>query len=231
MPKSSTTAKLRQLSALAQQRQQTQWTGVTQVGHYHNGYYDSEHVSPYTRSAGNVDADVFLMLQDWSSRTWLLKHPNDSEVRRLGYSPRVRTNRNLIDLLRTHLGLPLADTYATNLFPFIKEGGLSATVQEAQLLQAAESFALPQVRIVRPKLVVCLGQATDRALRSVCGQRPMPDLASAIANPFDHAGVRYWAQAHPGYFGQLNRNRADPKQVAKDWCRMSDWLSSVSTDR
>lgn len=205
-------------------RQQTRWEGVSQVGDYHDGFYESDHVSPYTRSAGNVDADVFLMLQDWSSRAWLLGHPNDIEVRRLGYSPQLLTNKNLIGLLETHLGLSLAKTYATNLFPFIKEGGLTSHVQESQLLKAANMFALPQVRIVSPKLVVCLGQATGNAIRRACGQRPVRDLADAIASPFDYEGSRYWTQAHPGYFGQLNRNKAAPNQVAEDWARMADWL-------
>lgn len=231
MPKTSPGAKHHQLRDLARRRQEARWEGVSQVGDYHDGFYESEHVSPYTRSAGNVDADVFLMLQDWSSRAWLLRHPNDHDVRRLGYSPQLLTNQNLIGLLEARLDRTLAQTYATNLFPFIKDGGLSAPVQDAQILQAAKMFALPQVRIVGPKLVVCLGQATGNATRRACGLHPAPDLATAIASPFDYAGARYWTQAHPGYFGQLVRNKADRGQVAKDWTLMAEWLQHQATQR
>jgi len=54
--------KASQLLALARQRQADRWPGYHTIGDYHDGVYESEHVSPYTRSAGNVDADVFILL-------------------------------------------------------------------------------------------------------------------------------------------------------------------------
>jgi hypothetical protein len=37
------------------------------IGDYHDGAYECERVSPYTKTAGNVDADVMVLLQDWAS--------------------------------------------------------------------------------------------------------------------------------------------------------------------
>lgn len=211
------------LLSLARKRKSARWPHVRQVGSYHGGAYDSDHVSPYTKSAGNVDADVFLLLQDWSSDSWLSK-PLNLEVQRLGYAPSLPTNRNLGSLLRTHLDLHLADTYATNLFPFIKQGTLSSRLAAKALYRAAREYAIPQIRIVSPKLVVCLGLATVNAIREGCRQPATSTLEAAIAEPFSIDGVMYWAQAHPGHFGQLGRNKGCAGQVGKDWQRMGEWL-------
>ncbi|MEZ6006497.1 MAG: hypothetical protein R3F05_01835 [Planctomycetota bacterium] len=63
-------------------------------------------MAPYTKSAGSVDADVLLMLQDWSSSDFL-SGPLDEDAIHYGHTPSLETNRNLKALLRDHLGLGL----------------------------------------------------------------------------------------------------------------------------
>jgi len=216
-------SKEERLRSLARKRKRARWAHVRQVGDYHCGAYDSDHVSPYTRSAGNVDAEVFVLLQDWSSDSWLSR-PLNHEVQRLGYAPSLPTNRNLVSLLRRHLDTCLADTYVTNLFPFIKQGTLSGKLETEALARAAREYAIPQVRIVAPKLVICLGLAATNAVRHVCRKAAAATMESAIEQPFTHEGVTYWAQAHPGHFGQVNRNKGRHGQVARDWEHMREWL-------
>jgi restriction system protein len=146
-----------------------------------------------------------------------MQKPFDHVSAQLGHSPGLPTNRNLKRLLLEHLGLNLDATFATNLFPFIKQGGISSTIPMRDLVRAAREFAIPQIEIVSPKIVVCLGMNTFNALRLASGMDAKYPMASAIASPFHAKGVRIWCQAHTGSRGQNSRGRA---QVALDWDEM-----------
>jgi restriction system protein len=152
----SLTNKRTQLLKLARRRQVTRLPGYKCIGDYHNSAYECDLVSPYTKSAHNVDATVMVLLQDWSCDE-RLRGPFDSEAQQLGYTPDLPTNRNLKGLLLTHFGLNLWDVYATNVFPFVKSGGMCARIPMSDLENAARDFALPQIRIVKPRIAVCLG--------------------------------------------------------------------------
>jgi hypothetical protein len=216
---SSLTNKADQLLALAKMRQGRVWDGYHRIGDYHSGIYECDHVSPYTKSAGNVDADVMVMLQDWASDNELLG-PVDCDARDLGYTRDSPTNRNLSKLLLDTFGLHLGDVYATNLFPFIKPGGMNSAIRQPDLVRAAETFAIPQIRIVSPRLVVCLGLVTFNALEKA-SQRPVSArLSAAISSPFDVGSARVWCQAHTGTLGTNNRNRGGVDRVTEDWRMM-----------
>lgn len=196
---------------------------------YANGAFDCDYVSPYSKGAHNFDADVMILLQDWSSDDALHRSSGPSE---LGRDPNLPTNKTLDRLLDTALGLRLEDTYATNLFPFIKRGGLSTRIPFADLVLAAKEFALPQIRIIAPRLVVCLGKNTFNAIRIAAYEeglsrdanpcRTMDDaIRSAFSIDLSGKGVRIWAQAHTGAWGQRNRNRHAPGRTVEDWLAMS----------
>ena len=190
--------------------------GYGQIGDYHDGAYECDFVSPYTKSAGNVDAEIFVLLQDWSSDE-ALRGTLDSDCVLYGLTRTLPTNKRLVELLRHHFGVELGDVYATNLFPFIKRGGISSSIPMGDLIRAAQEFALPQIQIVRPKLVVCLGLNTFNAIRIACGHSPARPMAEAIASPFTFDESRVWCQAHTGARGQNNRGR---ERVAEDWRKM-----------
>jgi restriction system protein len=208
--------KRRQLLDLARLRQRYCWTGYHALAEYHGGAYECDLVSPYTKTAGNVDSPIVILLQDWSSNE-RLRGPLDSGAAALGHTPGLPTNRNLKTLLRETFGLELEDVYGTNLFPFIKPGGISTRIPADDLERAAREFALPQIRIVKPVLVVCLGLVTFTAVQRACGVTPSVRLAEAIDSSFTFETSRIWCQAHTGSFGQNNRGRA---RVLADWQRM-----------
>jgi restriction system protein len=189
------------------------------IGAYHDGVYECDHVSPYTKSAGNCDADIMVMLQDWNSDECLSGPVKQCRVE-LGYNPDNDTNVNLIRLLRETFGITLADTYATNLFPFAKGGRMNADIPRDDMLRAAREFALPQIRIVKPKLVICLGLSTFNALRQASGWSRCSPLELAISKPFNIDTASVWCQAHTGRLGQNNRNKGGVNRVSQDWQRM-----------
>jgi restriction system protein len=166
-----------------------------------------------------------VILQDWSSSE-KLSGPLDQEAMKYGYTPSLSTNKNLIRLLNAHFGVRLNDIYATNLFPFIKPGDLSAAIPLYYLVRAAQEFALPQVKIVCPKLVVCLGGTTFNAIRRACGYKGWLKMDSAIESSFKVDKSRIWCQAHTGQLGQNNRNRGGEDRVFSDWERMKNAIFS-----
>src|SRR5438067_2373110 len=196
-------SKRAELLALARLRQATRWSGFKCIGDYEGGAYECDFVSPYTKTAGNINAEIMVMLQDWSSDGSLSKG-FDEDSATLGYSRHVVTNQNLIRRLDETFGLTLPDIYATNLFPFIKLGLMNASIPRRDLIRAAHDFAIPQIRIVNPQLVICLGVNTFNALRRVCGASQWLSRASAIEAPFALPGTdtRIWCQAHTGLQGQ-----------------------------
>jgi restriction system protein len=126
------------LRAIARKRTASIPQGYRGIGEYHSGAYECMHVSPFQRSAGNVDSPIVLVLQDWCSDDYL-SGPRNEDLITLGYDPRLPTNVNLIKLLRAHLGLDLDDVYVTNLFPFIKPGGMTNAVPASLLAWAANT--------------------------------------------------------------------------------------------
>ena len=204
------------LLELAAKRRRTSWPGYCGIGKYHDGAYECDYVSPYTKSANNVDAEVMILLQDWSSDA-ALNGDLDPAARDLGYTPSLPTNRNLKRLLSNHLGLELQQVYATNLFPFIKEGTMSSPVPFRDFVRAAREFAIPQIQAVSPKILICLGLSTFNAVLVASGAAPKKPMATAILSPMELGSTQIWCQAHTGGRGQSNRGR---EQVEKDWCNM-----------
>jgi len=213
--------KKEKLLALAHKRQRNVPHGYKGIGDYHNGAYECEYVSPYTRSANNTNADIMFILQDWCSDE-LLSQPVNPEIIRLGHMPELPTNKNLKTLLKTHLGTELEDTYGTNLFPFIKPGNISSTIPKNDLTEAAINYAIPQIEAISPKIVICLGVAVFNAIRNGLELPQVKNLEAAIATPFQFRESIVWAQSHPGGLGRAGRNRGGVDRVSADWAVMAE---------
>lgn len=216
-------AKLRDLAC---RRKASRWAGYSNIGDFHGGCYEcDEHVSPFTKDAGNVDSDLFVMLQDWLSEKDISKplDPNPA-ARAEGYTPSANTNTYLQKLLSAHFGgLQIRQIYATNLFPFVKPGHTSAPIPDSVLERAAREFGIPQIDIVRPRLVIVLGVATFRPLIAAAGIKiPWRLLDDAVNNPVDYGSARIWCQSHTGRSGGAAA-RGGSAVVRNDWTRMADW--------
>jgi uracil-DNA glycosylase len=208
------------LLKLARLRRESRWPDYKCIGDYCEGRYECDFVSPYTRSAGNIDAELMILLQDWSSDV-VLSGPYLHARCTVGHDPCRVTNKRLKDLLQRHFGLELKDVYATNVFPFVKLGAISAPIPMRDLVRAAHEFALPQIGIVGPRLAVCLGKAAFDAVALAAGSRRSRSLADAIASPFEIGSTQVWCQAYTGQLGTNARNRRGADQLAKDWASMA----------
>ncbi len=190
-------AKCDRLRELARRRVASVWDGYRQPEDY--GYDFRDLVSPYSRTAGNVDAAVMVVLQDWASHDVLRREPMNAEMARYGHDPRRPTNKRLKALLRKHLDVALKDIYGTNLFPYIKSGGMSTAIPMQDLLRVAKAFAIPQIAIVQPRLVLALGRKTAEALRRAGATvAELPHPAARISREAMDAAWRRMAVEYQG---------------------------------
>jgi restriction system protein len=186
---------------------------------------ECEHVVPWTISAEVVHADLMLIAQDWASEDFLsgLSAEEHEEQRRTGQISRLATNVNIRDKVLPRFGPTFAETYATDAFAFVKRGAMTAPLPFADLVRSTAAYALPQIGIVRPKMVLCLGSRTFNAVRRAILQRSGDALPPGgrrwirlaeswrIADPFhtDYEGIPVFGIAHPG--GQGTRASGGPK--------------------
>ena len=213
--------KHRALLELAIKRKQTTYRDYKRLSDYNDGKHECDYVSPYTKGAGNVNADIFILLLDWASDKQMKKEitpEEEAEEQRLGYTLGQPTNTSLQRLLCKHFKINLKDTYATNLFPYIKSGD----IPDKDLRWAAKEFALPQIAIVQPKLVICCGLDTFNAVRVAAGHKEVDNVEEGINAPFSLDRSQIWLQSHPGSWGQSNRKRysGNADQVNDDWENM-----------
>jgi uracil-DNA glycosylase len=206
------------LLALAKRRQAADW-GFMNLKQYQGGSHECDHVSPWSKTAGNVGSELFFLLQDWSSDANANEEP-DPETLVRGYTPGMRTDDTLIRRLQEHFNASPADVYGTNLFPFIKPGRISAPIPWKALTRAAEEFALPQIDIVRPRLVLAFGKSCFNAIEAALGHQPSGRLSEAIEKPIEYTDTRIWCLAHPAWDVVHRRGSA---AVTADWGKAAAW--------
>jgi uracil-DNA glycosylase len=219
------------------------------IDDYHNSIYECDFVSPYTKSACNFNADIMFFLQDWSSENALNEEIKSTHLERIiqtGHDESRETNINLKKLINKYLKIDLCDTYTTNLFPFIKMGNADADIKQEHMNTCAKIFALEQINIIRPKIVVCFGLATFNALMTACEGSKSKNMREALdhhlktertkdketitlippISPFFYSkkNTMIFCQAHPSQRAQNIRGKAN---VHADWQKMAQlyqWL-------
>ena len=149
--------KLKQLTELGRERREKKkdYPGYFDVSDFYQGKYDSDFVTPITKSACNVDSSIVFVFQDWSDCDRLDKGFNRLMAER-GYAPDTPMHQNLKASLRRTYSLEYADVYITNLFPYIKHHH-GEVIPRALLDRAFDDFCWKEINIVDPKFVVCLG--------------------------------------------------------------------------
>lgn len=197
------------LGQLAKERQSETFEGYSR--HYLNfsdilcGYYECDHVVPWTISAFNVNADLMLISQDWASEEFLLETGKNPDQKRFGQVRDLPTNRKTQEMLKRHFRICFEQTYATDAFAFIKPGEMNGALNSADLVRSTRRYALRQIEIVRPKMVLCLGSAPFNAIRKAKGQRGRLNLTKAFQVEMpphtEFLGIPIFAVAHPGGTG------------------------------
>jgi len=209
---------------LAKKRQSDRLPPHHRLADFHARYYECDHVSPWSISACNLDAELMLIGQDWASSEKLEGEP-DERRRSIGQDWDSPTNKNLREFLG-HMRLDFSETYATNLFPFIKQGTMNEGIPSRDLVHCAETYALPQIEIVSPRMVICLGRETFDAMRKAAR---LPALEWSKARlPGPHAcfgSVEIYGLPHPSPQGIANAGGRDT--VGRSWMVLGEHLQKM----
>lgn len=216
-------SKISVLRELSQLRRSSVPRGSKDVSEFADGLLDGDFVSPLTIGAGNLDARYMLVLQDWCSEEYLTKLTSDElmSLKSLGRDDNLPTNRNLKTFLDKYLEVSLSEAYATNVFPYIKPGNLSANIPASLFSQCAANFTVPEIDNVGPQTVICFGVASFNAVRKHFGLKSVKNLDEAARASFSNNGTHFHAVCHPGGLGLANRNRGGVDRNHQDWLRVA----------
>lgn len=222
------------LLALAKKRQSESFEGYSRrylrFSDILDGYYECDHVVPWTISARNVDAELMLISQDWASEEFLLKTGKDKKQKELGQVEDLATNVQTRAMLEKHMKLSFRETYATDAFAFVKSGSMNARIVFRDLVKSASDYALPQIRIVRPKMVLCLGSAPFNAIRKAAGETGgwfNLERSYQVETPL-HTTVHdipVFAVAHPG--GTGTRSVGGWQKAEPRWEALGHYFQSL----
>jgi restriction system protein len=190
------------LKNLATKRKNATLVGCKNVHEFQNGKFDTEfNVSPWTNSAKNVDADLMLIGQDWASEDWL-NDPLNLQFASLGRNPNLETNKN-IDKYLKFFDLQFQDIYATNAFVFIKQGQMSSAISDKIFYECVVNYSIPQIEIVRPKMIICLGAKTLNSVRKAIGKPPIK-VSNGHIEFAEYEGAKIFGTYHAGGMGTAN---------------------------
>jgi DNA polymerase len=148
------------LSLVKKRKEHVFFEGLSNPSKIDNGKYDIEdHLGPWSKWQGNLDARILLIGQDWGNIDYYLNNK--------GYDTDDNpTNQNLVELFKLigiDIGTPSkpnfsAPVFFTNTILGIKQdGNMSAKVRKAWAKESADLFLAPLIEIIRPKTIITLG--------------------------------------------------------------------------
>ncbi len=144
---------------------------------------DSDEIGPWTRLHGDLDARIMVVGQDWGDLKYYEKNGGLDKP----------TNPTMVALqsLLAAVGVDAPmdrytdkdkNVFLTNAILCLKSGGLQGAVEKSWFANCAERFLRRQVELVRPRVVVPLGEKAYKALCLAFGLKQGP-LREAVSHP------------------------------------------------
>jgi len=190
--------------------------------------FDSDHIGPWSRLHGDLDADLMIVGQDWGDVAYYTLNRGLDDLQN-------RTMRTLEQLLHgIGLQVSLAEygttpdgvrLFLTNAVLCLKEGGMTARLDENWFNNCGTYFLRQQIEIVAPRVVVALGQV---AYRAVLAGFSLPVEPGTFRLAVEHPGIMLpngsllLAVYHCAP-GVVNRTRSFAEQQ-QDWQRVANAL-------
>jgi uracil-DNA glycosylase len=148
-----------------------------------DGAFDSAEIGPWSRWQGRLDAPIMVVGQDFSDAAYFERWKGVDQ-------PDNPTNRNLCKLLRS-VGIDITDVagqgdrgqaFFTNAILCLKSDRMQGKVHASWFANCGPRFLRPQIEIVRPRVVVGLG---NRAFNAVLAafQLSAQRLRDAVVSP------------------------------------------------
>ncbi|MBK6865016.1 MAG: hypothetical protein IPG91_16595 [Ideonella sp.] len=202
--------------------------GLTNPACVQAGAFDGPDIGPWTRWNGDLNARVLVVGQEWGDVASL--------VRQGGLDTASPTNRVLRELLASvgvrirpaPLRASRSGVFLTNAALCLKDGGAQAPVRAEWFANCADAYLRRQIELVRPAVVVTLGERAYLAVRQAFNLRRVSFRHAA--NKFAHIPLPNGSQLVPVYHcGQriLNTHRRREAQF-NDWLRVKALLTATS---
>jgi hypothetical protein len=208
-------------SSLVQKRKALRFAELLNPSEIENGRYDCDHVEPWARWLGNLDAKMMLVGKDF-----FIKFKG-------GCDPRSATNLNLIKLftrMDINIGTPLmpdkdAPVLLTNAIVGIldtdKKGG--NRISSLSKRKSKREFLRPLIDIVDPKVIIAIGREACECISNAFGvARPRSMRQTLDQGPVELPGLKLlFPVFHCGGLGLANRPLS--KQL-EDWGRIACYV-------
>lgn len=218
------TKKLQYQTIVQNRKQCRTCVGLTNPSDPKLAHFDSNDIGPWSRLYGDLDADLMIVGQDWGDVRYFLANQGLDNLA----NPTMRTLEKLLrsvgmDVSLSKYSPEAKGLFLTNAILCLKGGGLQAKVQQSWVTNCATLFLKAQIEIVRPRVVVSLGQQAYRAiclafrlrrqtLRTAVEAPSTPLQTGSVLVPVYHCGTRV-----------LNTHRPLETQFT-DWLRVREAL-------
>lgn len=186
---------------------------------------DSNDIGPWSRWQGNLDAEIIVVGQDWGDVNYFSRNAgrdNDTEP----------TCKNLIKRfmeIGIDIGTPNkpapAPVFLTNSILCLKQEGKSSNVLSKWQKNCCGKYLKPLISIIKPKVVVALGEKAYRAIMYLYGKKPVP-FKAAVDNavPVElENGVNLFPVCHCSQ-QIINSGVRTEQQQKEDWKRIQKYL-------
>jgi DNA polymerase len=184
--------------------------------------YDSDQIGPWTRWQGSLDADIMVVGQDWGSEAEFIAMKGiDRETN--------STDKTLISLFE-ELGIEVnfqeenLRLFFTNAALCIREDGAQGGLNDEWMFNC-RPFLKEQIGIVKPKVIIALGQKTFYAVLSSLNLprkgRHNEKYSNIITEPVELGEMRIFPVYHPGAYGRISRKFEEQK---KDWKKIAQLI-------
>lgn len=204
---------------------------LTNPADVQGGTLDSDHVGPWSLWQGNLDADLMVVGQDWGDTRYFVEGGGRE-------GPRNRTNLTLAELAGV-VGVTISEpgssegegiAFFTNAVLCLKEGGLQAPVRRTWFDNCAP-FLRRQIEIIKPKVVVGLGEKAYQTIAKAFGIRvgrfrSEVEMEGGRLLP---TGARAFAVYHCG--ARIQNTHRKLEEQKKDWRRIRAFLRAGSSFR
>ena len=144
--------------------------GLKNPAHIRGGMFDSPEIGPWTRWNGDLDARLFVVGQDWGDVAGF-ERQQGLEDSTSGTNKRLRKLLHSVGISVSQASKSSSGSgvFLTNAVLCLKTGGAQAEVNKAWFTNCGPLFLRPQIELVRPRVVVSLGERAYLAIRDSFG--------------------------------------------------------------
>jgi uracil-DNA glycosylase len=169
---------------VTRRKQCGQRDGLANASVIRNGSLDAEEIGPWTRWLGDLNARVLVVGQDWGDQK-AFERQGGLDLPTSATNPMLRRLLASIGVDVPDVGVAAAPAgvFLTNAALCLKEQGCQGPVRYEWFETCGQSFLGPQIDLVQPKVVVCLGERAYRAVVSAYQLTAADSFRGSVEGP------------------------------------------------